>query len=474
MPNILYSDFLFWIGHIMKKIIFIIPILLFAVIVYAYDPSIETTGTEKEKKSQTLAEQKIINRATNDFASMVKRKKKNNELIEVTKEDYIENAVRNFRKNCQKMKNLIKNESTNINFYGRVVDQSTNPIANVLIPFSLYHYNIYTARKVTFFRLYTDENGCFEIIDARGLSLSFDKPIKDGYEFAKDCKAATGYKYNRKYTPQYRHHPDPNNPVLFFMKKIPKKALIFSFGTSKKCHSFNNFFNDKCYSHIYTNSFSIPNRTTAKWFNEKGYFQGKKLKPQYRSTETIDNALLNKPQHIQSDFAFEFAIYPTPDTNVIKIVFYLSPDVSLTLPTETKKIDNPIKEAPKTGYQLSEISLLFTNGFKHIGKTMFFKVSATTNKILYGRLSVTINESDKNSPRLYRSIRRAPFYISIGYNMDLNVEGTRNLLVDRERTNYEMRCIQKGEVEAREDMERGKKRKNEEKNRVLKYYKLYK
>ena len=454
----------------MKKIIFIIPILLFAIIAYAYDPSIETTGTEKEKKSQTLAEQKIINRATNDFANMVKRKKKNNEPIEITKEDYIEKSVRNFRKNCQKMKDLIKNKSTNINFYGRVVDQSTNPIANALVPFTLYHYNIFTAYKNTFFKLYTDENGCFEIIDARGLDLSFDKPIKDGYEFAPNCMADTLYNYvNRPI-----HHPDPNNPVLFFMKKIPKKALIFSFGASKKRHSFNNFYNDKLYSHIYTNSFSIPNKTTAKWFNEKGYFQGKKLKPQYRSTETIDNVLHNKPQHIQSDFAFEFAIYPTHDTNVIKVVFYLSPDASLTLPIETKKIDGSVKEAPKSGYQLSEVSLLLTNGFKHIGKTMFFKVSAATNKILYGRLLVTINELDKNSPRLYRSIRRAPFYISVGYNMDLNVEGTRNLLKDNERIYDEMLRLNYGETKVLENRERRKERKNEEKNKVLKYYKLYK
>ena len=454
----------------MKKIILILTVVLIAIIAYAYDPSIETTATEKEKNLLKETEQKYVNDELEIYQKSVEQKKAKGKTIDKTEQEVINNATNMFESRMKKMDKMVKSNVADINFYGKVVDQSTNPISNALVPFTLYHYNIFTIKKATNYKCYTDENGYFEIIDARGLSLWFDKPIKDGYEFAPNCMADTLYNYvNRPI-----HHPDPNNPVLFFMKKIPKKALIFSFGASKKRHSFNNFYNDKLYSHIYTNSFSIPNKTTAKWFNEKGYFQGKKLKPQYRSTETIDNVLHNKPQHIQSDFAFEFAIYPTHDTNVIKVVFYLSPDASLTLPIETKKIDGSVKEAPKSGYQLSEVSLLLTNGFKHIGKTMFFKVSAATNKILYGRLLVTINELDKNSPRLYRSIRRAPFYISVGYNMDLNVEGTRNLLKDNERIYDEMLRLNYGETKVLENRERRKERKNEEKNKVLKYYKLYK
>jgi len=441
----------------MKKII--LTVVLIAIIVYAYDPSIETTGTEKEKNILKDLEQEHIDSELKIYRKSVEQKKAKGKTIDKTEQEVIDNAKASFNYKVKKTAEIIKKSTDDINFFGRVVNQSTNPIPNAIVPFKLSHYNIFTNLKRTKYKCYTDENGCFEITDARGLSLSFDKPIKDGYELTKNCRANYLYSYDRRPL----HQPDPINPVLFIMRKVPEKALTFVVAGSDYIEIktlnfpiYSRFFRFKDYNvDVEKVKYRVDWRT--RWFKEKGYFK------------------IGSPK-------FKFTAFSTTDTNVYKITFELVPDGEFARCSEkTQKIINQVisdrwfpstlkkeiaTEAPETGYQ-SEMSVIFTNNMKKTLKSLyFFKVQATENQTLYGKLIFKIR-SKKNKTRPY---------IYISQECYLNVEGTRNLLYDSNLECFEKERIEKGETKALELMEVRKNRssKEKEKQKILKEYKLYK
>lgn len=432
----------------MKKFNLIFTVILLSIIIYAYDQSIEITGTEREKKAEKKAEDSFVNEEVERFKRQAEKKKAKGEPVEETEESVIEESQQMFRNRCQKLRDMIKKDVRDIRFYGRVVDQSTNPIPNALIPFSLTHYNIFTAYKETYFKIYTDDRGFFEITDAKGLKLSFEKPIKEGYEFAKDSRANKVYNYHLK----RKHIPSPNNPVLFIMRKTPKKGLMIKVGSSFRtikslnCPVYSRFFaDDRSFEHL---------TWKGKWFKEKGYFQKEAPK-------------------------FKITAYPTLDINVYKIKFELLPNGLFARPDEVtqKEIDKldyddltrsnmeMIPEAPKTGYQ-SEISVLFTNDMiKPLKEVCFIKVLATKNITLYGKfLFKIINDKSEERP-----------YIDIINKCYLNVVGTRNLLYDDYLNCFERERIKQGDIKAQKIIEERKKysTKEEDKQMIFNHYKLY-
>ncbi len=426
-----------------KNILKTVSVVLLVCVTYAYDKSIETTGTERERNWEVIAEKKFITSEVEKYKRNTKKLKQQGKSVMETEEEFIDRSREMFRRSNNKLRNMMKNDVSDIKFYGRIVDQSTNPIPNILVPFSLEHYNIFTAYKVTKYKLYTDNNGCFEITDAKGLELSFDKPIKEGYELVVDCRADTSYEYNKTLAKHNRHYPDPNKPVLFIMRKIPEKALMF-----------------KSTADISIKAFKNPIYDPIIWWEwKKTYIKGKG----YFSK--------NMPQ-------VKYTSYATSDENVYKITFELEPKGEFAWPNiETQKIidktsyykladrnSEVVKKAPLRGYQ-PEISVIFTNNTDTLKGLCFIKVPATKNITLYGKLIFRItNDADEPSP-----------YINLRSTTYLNIEETRNLLYGDDLNYFEKLRIEEGEEKAKEYLEEKKKNSTlgRQKRKVADEYKLY-
>ncbi len=424
----------------MKKIILIISVSLLAIVIYAYDSSIETTGTEKEKNFLKELEKEYINEALELYQKNVEKKKAKGETVTQTKQDVTNKTKAKFNYDMEQIATRAKKLTDDVNFFGRVVDLSSNPIANVTIPFKLTHYNIFTNLKRSQYKCYSDENGYFEITDAKGLSLSFDKPIKECYEYVWDCRAANRYNFDSRPL----HYPDPNKPVLFIMRKIPEKALMIKSTASPTI----NWLEQSVYSHQLGSSWE------EKYFKEKGYFQEKITR-------------------------IKFTAHPTSDENVYKITFELEPKGEFAWPNiETQKIIDKtsyykladrnseiVNEAPLKGYQ-PEISVIFTNNTDTLKGLCFIKVPATKNITLYGKLIFRItNDADEPSP-----------YINLRSTTYLNIEETRNLLYGDDLNYFEKLRIEEGEEKAKEYLEEKKKNSTlgRQKRKVADEYKLYK
>lgn len=110
-----------------------------------------------------------------------------------------------------------------ISFYGKVVDESGNPIERVAVKISWTDANKQTGASSR--AVMSDANGLFSIKDVHGISLSVMDMDKEGY-----TKSIAQNKFLFKYgwfpDPSY-HSPDSNNPVTFVMHKSgPTESLI--------------------------------------------------------------------------------------------------------------------------------------------------------------------------------------------------------------------------------------------------------
>ncbi len=74
----------------MKKIYLFLIIMLLAIITYAYDKSIETTGTEKEKNFLKDVEQEYIDSELKIYRKSVEQKKAKGKTINKTEQDVID------------------------------------------------------------------------------------------------------------------------------------------------------------------------------------------------------------------------------------------------------------------------------------------------------------------------------------------------------------------------------------------------
>lgn len=110
-------------------------------------------------------------------------------------------------------------ENGTIEFYGRIIDQDESPVPDVEIIITLRcnkeslsalmkSDKEYVEEKL---QLFTDMNGEFSVINKYGSKLIMNDFLKEGY-----LKGRIGdYHFGEKV--RYRHHPDPDNPVIFHM-----------------------------------------------------------------------------------------------------------------------------------------------------------------------------------------------------------------------------------------------------------------
>jgi hypothetical protein len=121
-----------------------------------------------------------------------------------------------------------------ISFYGKVVDQSNQPVADVKVEMGILSGYLKSPQefkqKVTNAALLTDADGRFALENASGSSIQLNAITKDGYKLSpKQAKAAYLY-----YPPEF--HPDVNNPVVFQMWKMQGAESLLNSSWHGKVH----------------------------------------------------------------------------------------------------------------------------------------------------------------------------------------------------------------------------------------------
>lgn len=111
-----------------------------------------------------------------------------------------------------------------IEFYGKVVDQNEQPIPNVEV--SLNWTDISPKGTSDAIKM-TDADGKFSITGIQGKNFGVRSLKKDGYVEALKSNPHS-FEYAGFWEPTY-HEPDPNNPVIFHMKKKGESAPLVSF-----------------------------------------------------------------------------------------------------------------------------------------------------------------------------------------------------------------------------------------------------
>jgi hypothetical protein len=114
------------------------------------------------------------------------------------------------------MLNILSNyNDMPIVFYGKVEDQTRDPVAGAIVDFSIRVNNGYQS-TVKRGQTVTDATGLFTVSGYKGENLSV-VPNKVGYALA---STNGGGKYSHLYSEEERVHPDPNSPVIIRMWKL--------------------------------------------------------------------------------------------------------------------------------------------------------------------------------------------------------------------------------------------------------------
>ena len=101
-----------------------------------------------------------------------------------------------------------------ISFYGKVIDDSNQPISGVSIAFSWTDLSQTGASQQN---TISDELGNFSLVGATGKSLIV-QISKNGYKLYRSSNYS-GFDYSPLSSPERYYKPDPNNPVVFVMRK---------------------------------------------------------------------------------------------------------------------------------------------------------------------------------------------------------------------------------------------------------------
>tara|TARA_B100001093_G_scaffold303333_1_gene289306 strand:- start:912 stop:2054 length:1143 start_codon:yes stop_codon:yes gene_type:complete len=126
------------------------------------------------------------------------------------------------------------NTNTEVNFYGKVVDQSGEGVSGVKVQLYINQYNDNFLEvlsgwesamlKKTDYTLITDENGLFSIREAKGRSLYITEIAKEGYLSKPGDKS---FMYGSNYVPSAQHNANPSEPVVFNLwKKGEAEELV--------------------------------------------------------------------------------------------------------------------------------------------------------------------------------------------------------------------------------------------------------
>jgi hypothetical protein len=113
-----------------------------------------------------------------------------------------------------------------IDFYGKLQDQFSSPVAGAAIIGSIIYDNG-SSNGVREVKTVSDSNGLFELHGGNGESLSVT-PHKEGYALA---AGEGGFKYSNFY-PEVRHIPDPLRPTIIEMWKLQGAEMLTHFEIS--------------------------------------------------------------------------------------------------------------------------------------------------------------------------------------------------------------------------------------------------
>ncbi len=110
-----------------------------------------------------------------------------------------------------------------VEFYGKVVDQNNKPIADAVVSVTVPIQTGFKTQDLKAAQIRTDNSGLFSVSKQtyhawrlRSSFLYIDNIEAPGYLFSRDENAWT-YEY-RSDSPD-SHHPDKNNPVIFYLQK---------------------------------------------------------------------------------------------------------------------------------------------------------------------------------------------------------------------------------------------------------------
>lgn len=113
-----------------------------------------------------------------------------------------------------------------INFYGKVIDQSNNPVSNVTVIATAAISKQWMEEKFDTHTTTTDGDGLFQFKGLHGMGLGINLK-KEGYEFSSNKNSFT---YSAMWPEKERHKPDANAPVIFKMWKLQGPQSLVKIG----------------------------------------------------------------------------------------------------------------------------------------------------------------------------------------------------------------------------------------------------
>ena len=115
-----------------------------------------------------------------------------------------------------------------INFFGKVVDQDNKPVAGakVHLEWNTMPDPIKAPAGTAYAETSSAENGLFSLTGKRGKILGVNVH-KDGYYPIENGNGTLNFEYANPSSPYY-YEPDPNNPVVFHLRKKGEGAKLFS------------------------------------------------------------------------------------------------------------------------------------------------------------------------------------------------------------------------------------------------------
>lgn len=159
---------------------------------------------------------------------------------------------------------------TPISFYGKVLDQDGQPVEDVLVRMN---WTDTSKEGTSRAERKTSENGDFSITEIHGKSLGILSLEKEGYLPAKKTNPHS-FEYGGFWEPDY-HEPDPNNPVIFYLKRKGQPApLVKSEG--KMVISLGTPF-----------SIPIPNQVEGQWQIKGTVFQNDRKSKTWRAEISV-------------------------------------------------------------------------------------------------------------------------------------------------------------------------------------------
>ena len=120
-----------------------------------------------------------------------------------------------------------RDTESELNFYGRVVNQYDKPVCGAKVIYELNKYGLMPFKR----SVKTGSDGRFEIVGGR-TALLFIKDVElDGYEYLWHMNQLA-FEYRSFYNDEIRHKPDKEHPVVFHIRKREEEGTIVLKGCS--------------------------------------------------------------------------------------------------------------------------------------------------------------------------------------------------------------------------------------------------